>query len=170
MAEVVPAEFRDVGAFEKLRPRGLESGAEFKDASSTVGLFAPAIERTHRLVIQGNVTCLATFRSAAFHRQNPTADVDGIPPQRRKLAASKSGVHREKYCRREVVSKVGQGREQFFFTPLARRVRRAASLAHFGVARVECCSNAQLLLRIIGCTRSVKPARRGTAILTRYLY
>jgi hypothetical protein len=46
MAQVVPAEFRDMGAVEQMRPRGLESGFHFKDASPTVGLFAPTIEQT----------------------------------------------------------------------------------------------------------------------------
>ena len=34
-----------MGALEKLRPCGLESGSDFKDTPSAVGLFAPTIER-----------------------------------------------------------------------------------------------------------------------------
>ncbi len=51
MTEIVPAKCRDAGALEKLRPRGLESGADFKDTLLTVRLSAPTIEQTNCLVI-----------------------------------------------------------------------------------------------------------------------
>jgi crotonobetainyl-CoA hydratase len=50
MAEVVPAKFRDVGALEKLRPGGLESGADFiaRQLADGPPLLYPAIKQLLR--------------------------------------------------------------------------------------------------------------------------
>src|ERR1700674_1267427 len=122
MAKVVPAEFRDIGAFEKRRPRGLEAGSRFKEPSSTVGLFAPTFEYTSGLLIQANVTSLATLGSSAFDGEDPPLEVNAIPTQCQKLTASKSGVHGEQYRRRQVVPKVWQGRKQLILALLPPRV------------------------------------------------
>jgi hypothetical protein len=87
MAQVVPAKFRDRGAFEELRPRRSESGSGFKDTPSTVCLFAPIFEHASRLLIQANVTSLATLRGSAFDGQHLPLEVNAIPTQGQKLAA-----------------------------------------------------------------------------------
>jgi hypothetical protein len=55
-------------------------------------LFAPASEHTHSLLIQSDVTCLATLRVPAFDREELMVEVDGSPAQFEKFTAAKSGV------------------------------------------------------------------------------
>jgi hypothetical protein len=46
MAEVVPAELGDLGAFKRRRPCLLEAASDFKDAFSTLRLIAPTSQYT----------------------------------------------------------------------------------------------------------------------------
>src|SRR6266404_3206025 len=106
----MPGELRNLGAFEERCPRRLEAGSGFKDTFSTVRLIAPTFEHTSCLLIQANVSSLATLGSSAFDGEDLALEVSAIPTQCQKLTAPKSGVHREKYRWRHVVAKVGPER------------------------------------------------------------
>jgi len=69
----------------------------------------------------------------------------------------------EKYSRRQVVPKVGQGGKQLILALLAPHIGRLASLEHLGIARVECCAEPRLL-------RLIQITYFGPAIDTRLVY
>ena len=77
MPEIMPSEARNVRPPQQLRPRRLESGLYSKDMLTAARLFAPASEHTHSLLIQSDVTCLATLRVPAFDREELMVEVDG---------------------------------------------------------------------------------------------
>ena len=97
MAEVVPSELRDLGAFKERCPCLLEAGSDFKDAFPTLRLIAPTLQYTSGLLIEENVTSLATLRSSTFDGEDLQFEVNALPTQRQQLAAPKPGVHREQY-------------------------------------------------------------------------
>src|SRR3982074_2656442 len=113
MPEIMPSEARNVCPPQQLRPRRLESGLYSKDMLTAARLFAPASEHTHSLLIQSDVTCLATLRVPAFDREELMVEVDGSPAQFEKFTAAKSGVHGKEHGGRQVIPEVGQGREPF---------------------------------------------------------
>jgi hypothetical protein len=89
---------------------------------STVRLIAPTFEHASCLLIQENVTSLATLGSSTLDGENLSLEVNAIPTQCQNLTAPKFGVHGEKYRRRQVVDKVGQGRKQLILALLAPHV------------------------------------------------
>jgi hypothetical protein len=90
MPEIMPSEARNVRPPQQLRPRRLESRLYSKDMLTAARLFAPASEHTHSLLIQSDVTCLATLRVPAFDREELMVEVDGSPAQFEKFTAAKS--------------------------------------------------------------------------------
>jgi hypothetical protein len=98
MAEVVPSELGDLGASKQARPCLLEAGSDFKDAFPTLRLIAPTSQYTGGLLIEENVTSLATLRGSTFDGEDLLLEVNALPTQRQQLAAPKPRVHREQYC------------------------------------------------------------------------
>jgi hypothetical protein len=106
MPEIMPSEARNVRPPQQLRPRRLESGLYSKDMLTAARLFAPASEHAHSLLIQSDVTCLATLRVPAFDREELMVEVEGSPAQFEKFTAAKSGVHGKEHGGRQVIPEV----------------------------------------------------------------
>src|SRR5882724_10499541 len=109
------------------------------------------------------MTSLTTLGSSPFDGQDPAAEVDGFPTQGEKLTTPESGVHGNKYCRRQVVAKVGEGRQQFSLTLVSPTVGGLASLTHRGITCIERCSEPSLFLLI-------QEPHLGSAINPRLVY
>src|SRR6266849_5537025 len=108
----MPTETSDVCPLEEVGPRCPESRRYFEDSLAATRLLAPPSENTHGLVVERDVTRLAALRIPALYRDELMRVVNQCPSQFEELAASKSGVHRQEYGRRQVISEVRQGRKQ----------------------------------------------------------
>ena len=153
MAKIMPATIGNIGALEKLRPRGPKSSADVKDASPPVRLLAPTSKQTHRLVIQRDVTSLTILRRSAFDGQDSAFEVDGFPPQGQQFATPKSRVHGEKHRRREMVAEMRPRRNNSYSRSwrhalLDRRASRisASRVSSAVLSRDSSCRSKNLIL------------------------
>src|SRR5882762_7403201 len=71
---------------------GVPSGSR----ASSVEHHIPTVQHTSCLLIQANVTSLATLGSSTFDGQHLPLEVNAVPTQGQKLAASQSGIHGKK--------------------------------------------------------------------------
>jgi hypothetical protein len=126
MAQIMPAEAPDLRALQEVRPRGLDSRRDVKDTVFIARLLAPAFEHTQCLLIQGDMTGLASLRVHTFDREKLASKVDAGPAQFEELTAAKSGVHRQEHGRRQVILEVGQGRKYVSVADSPPGVRRLA--------------------------------------------
>jgi hypothetical protein len=77
----MPAEARDVCPLEDVCPRRSESRRYFEDSWAAPRLLAPLPENAHGLVIERDVTGLATLRVPALYRDELLREVNQCPSQ-----------------------------------------------------------------------------------------